>query len=149
VTVTLAAGLGLRQGEVFGLAPDDVDWFSDEVTVRRQVKLLGARPVFAPPKGGKTRTVPLPATVKAELAAHLARFPARTVALPCRELDGGPVPVPLVVTTAHGTAVNRRPFNENTWRPALAKADVPDERGNGMHALRHFYASVLLDGASR
>jgi integrase len=116
-----------------------------EVTVRRHVKLLGTRPVFAPPKGGKTRTVPLPATVKAELAAYLARFPARTVALPWRELDGDPVAVPLVVTTAHGTALNRRPFNENTWRPALAEADVPDERGNGMHALRHFYASVLLD----
>jgi integrase len=27
----------------------------------------------------------------------------------------------------------------------LAEADVPDERGNGMHALRHFYASGLLD----
>jgi site-specific recombinase XerD len=52
---------------------------------------------------------------------------------------------PLVVTTAHGTALNRRPFNENTWRPALAEADVANERGNGMHALRHFYASVLLD----
>ncbi|MFH8443778.1 tyrosine-type recombinase/integrase [Streptomyces sp. NPDC018026] len=41
--------------------------------------------------------------------------------------------------------VNRNDFNRWTWRPALAGADVPFGRASGMHALRHFYASVLLD----
>ncbi|MGA5201900.1 integrase [Streptomyces variegatus] len=39
----------------------------------------------------------------------------------------------------------RTVFNEKAWRPALDTAGVPRGRENGMHALRHFYASVLLD----
>lgn len=31
------------------------------------------------------------------------------------------------------------------WKKALTAADVPTTRENGMHALRHHYASVLLD----
>ncbi len=46
-------------------------------------------------------------------------------------------------------------LNEEAWKPALAVAGVipipergrpyAESRENGMHALRHFYASVLLD----
>ena len=32
------------------------------------------------------------------------------------------------------------------WKPALRKAGMPVTRANGTHALRHFYASALLDG---
>jgi integrase len=42
VIVDEAAGLGLRQGEVFGLAVDDVDWLRAIVHVRRQVKIVGS-----------------------------------------------------------------------------------------------------------
>ncbi|NEC30130.1 tyrosine-type recombinase/integrase [Streptomyces sp. SID8111] len=41
--------------------------------------------------------------------------------------------------------VNRNDFNRWAWRPALRSAGVPFGRASGMHALRHFYASVLLD----
>ncbi len=83
VVVTLGVGLGLRQGEVFGLSPDDVDWLRGTVEVRRQVKILdGHRPVFGLPKGGKVRTVPLPSSVRELLAAYLAARPARPVTLP-------------------------------------------------------------------
>jgi integrase len=65
----LSAGLGLRQGEIFGLSPDDVDWLRGHVDVQRQVKLFAnGKQAFALPKGGKTRTVPLPDKVRAELA---------------------------------------------------------------------------------
>jgi len=64
------ADCGLRQGEVFGLA-DDVDFLRGVLHVRRQVKLLGGRQIFAFPKGRKVRSVPLPETVALELAAHL------------------------------------------------------------------------------
>ncbi|MBZ4017905.1 integrase [Streptomyces purpurogeneiscleroticus] len=40
------------------------------------------------------------------------------------------------------------PPNEDHWKPALAKAGVipkAKSREHGMHALQHFYASVLLD----
>jgi len=36
-------------------------------------------------------------------------------------------------------------FNTYVWAPALKAAGVAPGRGNGMHALRHWYASVLLD----
>lgn len=42
-------------------------------------------------------------------------------------------------------AVNRVVFNRVAWRPALDTVGVPRGRENGVHALRHFYASVLLD----
>lgn len=44
------AGWGLRQGEVFGLAVDDVEFLRGVMHVRRQVKRLGGRQVFPPPK---------------------------------------------------------------------------------------------------
>ena len=55
------------------------------------------RQVFALPKGRKTRTVPLPESVKDELAAHLTRYPAKRVSLPWETIDGDPVEVPLVL----------------------------------------------------
>lgn len=46
VLVPLAAGVGLRQGEILGLSPDDVDLRRGTLTVRRQVKLTpGNRPL--------------------------------------------------------------------------------------------------------
>lgn len=142
IAVTLGAGLGLRQGEIFGLAADDVDFLRGFVTVRRQVKLYSdGRLEFALPKGRKVRTVPLPGQVRDELAAHLAARPAVPVVLP-----GSADPVPLVLTTRERTALARTYFNRHVWKKALRAAGVADCRENGMHALRHYYASVLLDG---
>jgi integrase len=41
--------------------------------------------------------------------------------------------------------LDRRHFNTYVWKAALIAAEVEPSRANGMHALRHFYASVLLD----
>jgi len=51
-----------------------------------------------------------------------------------------------MTTTREGTVVGRNYFNGQIWKPALRKAGVPVTRKNGTHALRHFYASALLDG---
>jgi integrase len=144
--VTLGSGLGLRQGEIFGLSPDDIDVAKGRVEVRRQVKLYnGNRAVFALPKGRKTRSVPLPETVRAAIDAHLGRFPGARVERPWGTPDGDPVAVDLIMTTRERTPLNRNYFNTYVWKPALRKAEVPDTRENGCHALRHFYASTLLD----
>jgi integrase len=142
---TLAAGCGLRQGEVFGLAVDDVDFLRGVVDVRRQVKLLGGQQVFAPPKGRKVRDVPLPESVALELAAHLQAWPAVAVELPWEERAGSPRRVELLVSTRETTALQRNYVNAKVWKPALTAAGIEPTRENGMHALRHFYASVLLD----
>lgn len=61
----------------------------------------------------------------------------------------------LIFTGPRGGHVWRTSLNEEAWKRALASAGVIPERKpgesyaesreNGMHALRHFYASVLLD----
>ncbi|TXS18277.1 tyrosine-type recombinase/integrase [Streptomyces sp. wa22] len=145
VLVEPAAGCGMRQGEVFGLAVEDVDFLARVVHVVRQVKLLRNRPVFAPPKGGKERDVPLPESVADALRAHLVKYPARPITLPWKSVDGKPVTATLILYGPEGLSLNRNRFNHRVWKPALEAAGVPTVRDNGTHALRHFYASVLLD----
>lgn len=44
--------------------------------------------------------------------------------------------------------MNRNYFNHHVWKPALRAAGVEPARANGMHALRHFYASVQLEAGT-
>lgn len=146
LVATLGAGLGLRQGEVFGLAVDDVDFLGGEVRVAHQVRLFSdGRLAFRLPKSKAERTVPLPGRVRDAVAAHLASWPAEPVTLPWEHPDGQPVTHQLVLTTPVGAPLSRKNFNRQVWEPALREAGVPLARENGMHALRHYYASVLLD----
>jgi Phage integrase, N-terminal SAM-like domain len=54
----------------------------------------------------------------------------------------------LVVYGRKGVVLDRHTLNRYVWWPAATKAGIPQERRNGMHALRHYYASVLLDAGS-
>ncbi|MFI6662729.1 tyrosine-type recombinase/integrase [Streptomyces sp. NPDC050523] len=153
--VDVGAGCGLRQGEVFGLAVDDVDPLTGVVHVTHQVKLVNGRLLFAPPKNNKLRDVPLPDAVAAALAKHMTAFAPVEVTLPWLRPDGPPVTRLLYFTTQESGVLRRNDFNTHVWKPALVSAGVipapgPGERykearEDGMHALRHFYASVLLD----
>lgn len=146
IAVTLGSGLGLRQGEVFALALEDIDFLRGVVEVRRQVKVFnGNKLAYGLPKGRKTRTVPLPDSVATELASHLATFPARKVTLPWDVPDAEKShSATLLLTTRERSALNRNYFNTRTWKPAQAHVGIEQSRDNGMHALRHWYASVLL-----
>jgi integrase len=55
-----------------------------------QVKQVNGHAVFAPPKGGKVRDVPLSEQVARVLAAHVAQFPPAEVTLPWLTPDGPP-----------------------------------------------------------
>jgi integrase len=101
--------------------------------------------VFSLPKGRKSREVPLPASTRDELAAHLAKFPAIEVTLPTDAPGGKLVTARLVVTNAAGHAVHRSSFNSEHWRTARQRVGIPGTREHGQHMLRHCYASVLLD----
>ena len=70
LTVDLGAGCGLRQGEVFGLCVDQVDFADRAVQIVRQVKIVRSRLVFGPPKHGKTREVPLPDSIARVIRAR-------------------------------------------------------------------------------
>lgn len=142
----LGAGLGLRQGEIFGLSPDDIDIEKGEIEIVRQVKLrANNKQLFGLPKGRKTRRVPLPDSVLDAINEHMTRYPPREVTLPWDRLDGPYETFSLLLTTRERSALNRNYFNTYIWRPALEKAGIEPKRENGTHALRHFYASTLLD----
>lgn len=150
ILATLGAGLGLRQGEVFGLSPNDFDHDKGLVTVQRQVKVLGggSRLVFDFPKGGEDhpiRQVPLPDSVARAVQDYLAEFPAKAVSLPWAAATAKPLTVALIATSREGKPLNKNYVNGAIWKAALREAEVSDTRENGMHALRHFYASTLLD----
>ncbi|MGW0560886.1 tyrosine-type recombinase/integrase [Streptomyces sp. NPDC003016] len=152
----VGAGCGLRQGEIIGLAEEDaVDFETGTIHVVRQVKLIRGKAVFAPPKCGKERDVPLPASVATALRVHIDVCKPVEITLPWKTPDGPKVTRRLLFTNTAGGIVWRSNFNIQEWKPALAAAGLiptPTEggpyvsaRAHGMHALRHFYASVLLD----
>jgi len=147
--VDCAGGLGLRQGEIFALGPDETDFLRRKAHVRRQVKRVGGKAWFAPPKGGRERDVPLPRTVALALAASIAEFPPVAVTLPWNEpgskRHGQPVTASLIFTTPAGRELCAATFNTTAWRPARGRTGISGD-GGGMHALRHYYASVLLAG---
>ena len=59
IVMVLGAGCGLRQGELFGVSPDDLDREAGVLHVVRQVRVVDGRQAFALPKRNKTRDVPL------------------------------------------------------------------------------------------
>ena len=128
--VILAAGTGLRQGEVFGLTVPRLDLLRRQLVVEQQlITLQGRDPYLAPPKTpASVRQVPLPLTVVDAVAAHLAAF------------DTGVLGT--VFSTEGGEPLRRNRFSERVWRPAVAKARL--RPGTRFHELRHYYASLLI-----
>lgn len=145
VLVALAAGCGLRQGELFGLAEEDVDLKQGLLHVRRQVKILGSQLVLAPPKGRKTRDVPLPETVALKITAYLQDYPSVTVSLPWQITNGRARAGSRLASSREAEPLNRNYIDSRVWKPALIDAGLEPSRENGRHALRHVSASVLLD----
>ena len=157
----LGAGTGMRQGELFGLAVDDIAFLGrhPHVTVSRQVKLVGGQPRFSPVKNRKPHEVPLAGSLAPRLARHLELFPAASVTLPWHDLrdperHGRLVTVRLVLSRPDGRPLLRPAFNRGTWWPAQQQAGITPElvedekrapaRADGCHALRHTAASVWL-----
>ncbi|WP_428956132.1 tyrosine-type recombinase/integrase [Streptomyces sp. cg35] len=131
VMVDLGIGAGLRQGEVLGLSIDDIG--EDVIHVNRQVRVVRNRLVFAPPKGGKTRRVPLPKRLAEQIAAHTATFPPVTATLPWvnpappenekQAAERRPQTHQLLVTGERRQGAMRRSvFNEGPWKRALVAA---------------------------
>ena len=122
----LAAGTGLRQGELFGLSADRIDFLRRELRVDRQL--------WTPPRGGPIlkspkssnsyRTVALGSVVVDTLSAHVATFGSGRQGL-VFHLEGRPV---------------GRAMASKYIRTAADMAGVDAS----WHDLRHHHASVLL-----
>jgi integrase len=149
-SVYVAAGCGLRLGEVLGLEAGDIDFDRAELTVRQQLKMHKGRPPYLGRPKTKTsaRTVELPNVVAAALRAHLDERD-----LPPVEVDDDTDPrrptrrpAGLVFRAASGEPVNASTFSR-TWTPVRTKVGLPPRWG--FHGLRHYYATLLIHaGAS-
>jgi integrase len=145
VICSLGAGCGLRQGEVLGFSADDIDDDEQAINVVRQIRVVERTLVFSLPKGGKKRRVPLASEVLAAIRAHEQDYPAVEVTLPWAEPDGKPVTVRLLVTGTDGRLYTGDLFHKVVWQGAFRTGGLEyRNRADGMHALRHFYASTLL-----
>jgi len=116
----VAIKAGLRLGEIIGLQWSDLDLVQGKLNVRRTIW----RGNIGTPKGGRARTVDLPASVVAELKRHRNL----QVYVFCHE-DGSP-------------------FTEGEMGTPLSKAlrlsGISREEGRiGWHDLRHTYGSHL------
>jgi len=145
LAVVVGAGCGLRQGEILGLSPDDIDREQRVVHVRRQLRTVDRTLVLALPKGGKTRVVPLSSGVLERITSHTEEHPPATLTLPWQDPAGDPLTIPLLMTGEKGRLYSGDLFTKVIWQGAFRAAELDyRKRADGMHALRHFYASVLL-----
>ena len=105
VAAALGAGLGLREGEAFGLTVSRVDFLRRKVHVLSQAQ---RGQLAADLKtGASTRTIPADMWVLNEISAHLQRF--------------GTGPGEVIVTNRLGKVAQRNAFGD-CWRRAVADA---------------------------
>jgi integrase len=149
----LAAATGLRGGELRGLDLGCIDFLRRTVAVERQLvkvvhpKYDGKRgPAWGPPKTARSRrTLDVPQWALDEVSAHLARRPAVEITLPVVDTPRVESRTGhLVFTTAHGRPISGSGLAA-AWDRTIERAGVPKTKGQGVHALRHHVASLLID----
>lgn len=170
----LAASSGLRQGELFGLEVECIDFLRREVKVRQQlVDPDDGEPYLGEPKTHQSyRTVPLTKATVDALAAHLEQFPAQGVKIEDRTDPRKPRTrtARLLFLNQHREVVRRGAWSQvwgrtrrlaadalaeayDTAHAAWVRSGKPEGReparvtipdGASLHDLRHFYASLLI-----
>ncbi|MFF0341779.1 tyrosine-type recombinase/integrase [Kribbella sp. NPDC004875] len=130
---------------------------------RRSRIPLGKTFVFALLKNDKERFVPMAPALAKVVKGHLERFGATSISLPWEQVDGDVQEHDLIFSWPDGRHLTARLHDELVWKPALAAVGVipppyKDSRGRrrfktdrttGLHALRHYFASITLaDGVN-
>lgn len=134
--ITVAVGLGLRQGEALGLRWEHVDLEAGVLAVRQTLERGGSEPRFGEPKTERSRrAINMPAIVTAALRKHRTRQLEERLAAGARWVESG-----LVFTSPIGTAVDRSGLLR-VFKALLRTAGLPDIR---YHDLRHTAATLLL-----
>jgi integrase len=141
----LAAGCGLRGGEIFGLELEQVDFLGREIHVRQQLKRMPGNPPYLGELKTKTsrRTVELPEVVQLALARHVDRYPVREIMIEDRTdiRNVHQRSARLLFLTTHGRPLHRSNWSA-VWRAAVRRAELPP--GFGLHGLRHYFATLLI-----
>lgn len=140
--VMVGAGLGLRVSEALALTVDRVDFLRHSVRVDRQITQHGGAVELSEllKTAASYRTVPLPEVVGRALAVHIEQFGTGPGGAIFHQ--GGQ----LVRRQRAGDAIERARVRANAAAPK--KADPPLPVGVRFHDLRHFYASMLIEGGA-
>lgn len=131
--IIVAAGTGLRQGELLGLRCQNVDFLRKEIVVVEQaVTLARGGAEFRPLKTRQAlRRLPVGDVVIDAIARHLEQFPCE--------------PDEAIFRNRMGRLHRRSAFGD-LWR--LARHDAGARDSLRWHELRHFYASTLIAGGA-
>lgn len=126
----LAVGSGMRQGELFGLTWEDIDFEKNLVSVRRTLaEVKGAFTVKEPKSKRSKRTITLPPFVMEALREHRTKM-----------LAEGHIKAP-VFCAKTGQYQRKSNMLRQVFFPMLEKAGLPRIR---FHDLRHTHATLLL-----
>ncbi len=123
------AKTGLRESELFGLQPDDLDFTRRILWVRRAI----SKGRVGTPKSGKVRRVDLSSQLCHVLQDSLTRRDADAVL-------AGQEPARWVFPLPNGEPMTPPYLYRWVWHPVLDRAGL---RRRGPHQLRHSYASIL------
>lgn len=132
---TVAVALGLRQGEILGLAWEHVDFETGILTVSRALQRVASELQFVETKPGRSRVIMLPAIARSALLAHRARQERERILAGEQWQNTG-----LVFTSTLGTPLDARNVIRR-HHAALRRAQLPRTR---FHDLRHSAATLLL-----
>lgn len=126
ILVELGFATGMREGELFGLTGDRVDWIRRLITVVNVSTRHGLRDF--PKTEGSERTVPAPPHLVTAMSGLMVGRPRDA----------------LVFTSHRGYRIGDSTFRQKTWNPAVEVAGVPHYPPSSM---RHTCASWLaIDG---
>lgn len=121
----LAVFSGARQGELFGLKWTDVDWFNNQIQIKRT---FNEGEWYRPKSKTSKRQIDIGPTMMAVLREWHLACPPNDLDLVFPNEAGGPLD--------HGNLTNRH------FYPALKRANLPHIR---FHDIRHTYASLLIE----
>ena len=134
--ITVAVGLGLRQGEALGLQWEHVDLEAGLLSVRQTLERSGRAPRFGEPKTARSRrTINMPDIVTAALRRHRTRQLEERLVAGARWRESG-----LVFTSSIGSPIDRGALHK-AFKAILSEASLPNIR---YHDLRHTAATLLL-----
>ncbi|MCI1635855.1 tyrosine-type recombinase/integrase [Bifidobacterium sp.] len=128
-SVYILAYTGMRIGELLALRCADVDFERMRIMISKTQSVdVDGRICETLPKGNRTRTVPIPASLLPRL----------------RELTDERGDDEYLVRAPRGGQQSVQNWRNRIWMPALRRAGMNDIKGLVPHSLRHSYASLAI-----
>jgi len=139
VLISLAVRTGLRQGEVFGLKWEDVDFINTCVMVKRSLAhVVGRGAVFQETKTKTSRRKVLLMSEDVEMLQKYRKW-QRSYAEDLGDMFEWHN---LVFTSPFGAPISPTNFSRRYFKPLIKKCRIAD--GFTFHCLRHTHATLLL-----